>query len=72
MPVPRWRVYMTDARSRGYLPSEIDLHLDLDGTLLDQKNAALMAMASQTWGLIDGMTMAVFSEMNSTESFVQA
>ncbi len=52
--------------------SDMAVHLNLAGDLLDRKVMALTAQASQTAGLIAGMGLPVFRQWVSAESFVDA
>ena len=47
-----WGVYMTDERPFGHPASDLAVQYIMGGDLLDQKLAALAAMASQTAGAI--------------------
>jgi LmbE family N-acetylglucosaminyl deacetylase len=67
----RWGVYMTDERPVGVTPDDLALHLCLDGAALDQKVAALRAMATQTAGVI-GTDPDAFAELVAEEAFVHA
>jgi LmbE family N-acetylglucosaminyl deacetylase len=67
----RWGVYMTDQRPSGVDRAELAVHLCLDGPRLDQKVAALRAMASQTAGVI-GIDPDAFGELVAEEAFIDA
>lgn len=65
-------VYMGDERPRGHLPGDLALDLQARGPLLDQKVAALRAMATQTSGLMAAVGPDTFAAMVATEAFVEA
>jgi LmbE family N-acetylglucosaminyl deacetylase len=67
----RWGVYMTDDRPAGVEPADLALHLCLDGAALDQKVAALRAMATQTAAVAAGDPFG-FAEAVAEEAFVDA
>jgi len=67
-----WGVYMTDARPAGVPADEVDVHLRLDGRLLDRKLTALRAMATQTGGLAAAVDPATYAELVADEQFVDA
>jgi LmbE family N-acetylglucosaminyl deacetylase len=67
----RWGVYMSDQRPSGVERTDVAVHLCLDGPHLDQKVAALRAMASQTAGVI-GDDPDAFGELVAEEAFVDA
>jgi LmbE family N-acetylglucosaminyl deacetylase len=67
----RWGIYMSDQRPAGVEQAELAVHLCLDGARLDQKVAALRAMASQTAGVI-GDDPDGFGELVAEEAFVDA
>ena len=65
-------VYMTDERPIGVPTGDLALHLSLDGPGLDQKVAALRAMATQTSGITSVVSPAAFAELVREEAFVAA
>jgi LmbE family N-acetylglucosaminyl deacetylase len=67
----QWGVYMSDQRPSGVERAEVAVHLCLDGPRLDQKVAALRAMASQTAGVI-GVDPDGFGELVAEEAFIDA
>jgi LmbE family N-acetylglucosaminyl deacetylase len=67
----RMGAYMTDERPPGFAPHELAVHLCLDGAALDQKVAALRAMATQTAAVI-GTDPDAFAELVAEEGFVDA
>jgi LmbE family N-acetylglucosaminyl deacetylase len=64
--------YMTHERPDGVPAAHLALHLDVGGSLLDQKLAALRAMATQTAGLIAAVPPATYAAMVAEEAFVAA
>jgi LmbE family N-acetylglucosaminyl deacetylase len=67
----RWGVYMTDQRPVGVEPSDLAVHLRLEGTDLDQKVAALRAMATQT-SAVAADDPATFAAVVAEEAFIDA
>ncbi|HEX4982847.1 MAG TPA: PIG-L family deacetylase [Ilumatobacteraceae bacterium] len=67
-----WGIYMTDERPLGYAAVELAVHHVLHDERLDQKLAALAAMASQTADVIATLDPAVWRAANSEECFVDA
>ena len=66
-----WGTYMTDQRPAGTAVADLAVHLVAEGPALDQKLAALAAMASQTSDV-----MAIhgphYAEMIAEEAFVES
>ena len=67
-----WGIYMTDERPLGHAAAELAVHHVLHGERLDQKLAALAAMASQTANVIATLDPAVWRDANCEECFVDA
>ena len=65
-----WGVYMTDERPLGHPAADLAVHHIMDGDLLDQKLAALAAMASQTAGAIATLDPDLWLATNREECFV--
>jgi LmbE family N-acetylglucosaminyl deacetylase len=65
-------VYMGVERPRGFARAELALHVEATGALLDQKLAALRAMATQTSGAMAAIDPATFAAMVATEAFAEA
>lgn len=66
-----WGVYMTDDRPVGVEHADLALHLELEGHALDQKVAALRAMATQTAGIVADDPV-LFAELAAEEAFIDA
>ena len=67
-----WGIYMTDERPVGYPAADLAVHHVMRGDLLDQKLAALAAMASQTADAIATLEPDVWQGTNQEECFVDA
>ncbi|MGH9135079.1 MAG: PIG-L deacetylase family protein [Ilumatobacteraceae bacterium] len=67
-----WGIYMTEERPAGCSTAELAVEHVLHGELLDQKLAALAAMASQTAGAIATLGPDTWQGMNRDECFVDA
>ncbi len=67
-----WGIYMTDERPLGYPTADLAIHHVLHDGLLDQKLAALAAMASQTADAIATLDPDVWQGTNREECFVDA
>jgi len=67
-----WGMYMTDERPIGVPEAELDLHLELDGSLLDRKLTALAAMATQTSGVRAMVGPDLYAQQVREEAFVDA
>ena len=67
-----WGIYMTDERPLGHPAADLAVHHVMGGDLLDQKLAALAAMASQTAGSIATLGPDRWLATNSEECFVDA
>jgi LmbE family N-acetylglucosaminyl deacetylase len=67
-----WGIYMTDERPLGHAAAELAVHHVLHGERLDQKLAALAAMASQTADVIATLDPTVWRDANCEECFVDA
>jgi LmbE family N-acetylglucosaminyl deacetylase len=67
-----WGIYMTDERPLGCAVADLTVHHVLRAELLDQKLAALAAMASQTADAIATLDPLVWQATNREECFVDA
>jgi LmbE family N-acetylglucosaminyl deacetylase len=67
-----WGIYMTDERPSGHPAADLAVQLVLRGEHLDQKLAALAAMASQTADAIARLDPDVWRATNREECFVEA
>jgi LmbE family N-acetylglucosaminyl deacetylase len=67
-----WGIYMTHERPVGYAAADLAVRYVLHDEHLDQKLAALAAMASQTAGAIAGLSPDVWQGTNQEECFVDA
>jgi LmbE family N-acetylglucosaminyl deacetylase len=67
-----WNSYMSDERPSGVSEEELDLHVRLDGWLLDRKLTALSVMTSQTRELMARIDPEVYALQVSEESFIAA
>jgi LmbE family N-acetylglucosaminyl deacetylase len=67
-----WGIYMTDERPLGHPAADLAVRLVLRDELLDQKLAALAAMASQTADAIATLDPDVWQSTNREECFVEA
>ena len=67
-----WGIYMTEERPLGYPAADLAVHHIMGGDLLDQKLAALAAMASQTAVAIATLDPDVWQATNREECFVDA
>jgi LmbE family N-acetylglucosaminyl deacetylase len=67
-----WGVFMTDERPLGYPAADLAVHHVMSGDHLDQKLAALAAMASQTAGAIATLDPGMWQNTNREECFVEA
>lgn len=67
-----WGIYMTDERPLGHPEADLAVHHVMDGDLLDQKLAALAAMASQTANAIATLEPDMWQATNREECFVDA
>lgn len=67
-----WGVYMSDERPTPVPADEMALRVVLDGPALDQKVAALQAMASQTGPAVAALGEEAYRRMNAEEAFVLA
>ncbi|NLD77324.1 MAG: PIG-L family deacetylase [Acidimicrobiales bacterium] len=67
-----WGVFMTEERPSGVPSSHLAVDLRLHGPLLDQKLAALRAMATQTAPAQSLLGPDLYSAMSSIETFVDA
>jgi LmbE family N-acetylglucosaminyl deacetylase len=69
-----WGLYMSDERPTGVPDGDlaVDLHLEEDEGLLDQKVAALLAMQSQTASAVALLGEADYRASNARESYVLA
>lgn len=65
-------VYMTDERPRGVAAGDVALEVRVAGRALDQKLAALRAMATQTAGVMAALDPDTFASMVAEETFVAA
>ena len=65
-------VYMSDERPLGVAPSQLALHVVLDGPPLDQKLTALRAMATQTGGAMSALSADTYAASVLEEAFVAA
>jgi LmbE family N-acetylglucosaminyl deacetylase len=68
----QWDMYMTDERPAGVPAVELDVHVCLDGPLLDRKLTALRAMATQTSDLFELVDPGIYAEEVAEESFIDA
>jgi LmbE family N-acetylglucosaminyl deacetylase len=68
----RWGVYMTDQRPLPVPAADLALHERLTDAVLDRKIAALGAMPSQIAPSLELLSMPLFRDLNSSESFVAA
>lgn len=67
-----WGMYMSDERPAGVTPSQLALHVVLDGAARDRKLVALRAMASQTSDLVHSTGLDQYLDQIADESFVEA
>src|SRR5262245_64517645 len=67
-----WNAYMTDDRPVGVRQADLDLHVRLDGWLLDRKLTALSVMTSQTGELMARIAPDLYAEQVAEETFVAA
>jgi LmbE family N-acetylglucosaminyl deacetylase len=67
-----WGIYMTHERPVGYAAADLAVHYILREEHLDQKLAALAAMASQTADAIATLEPDVWQGTNQAECFVDA
>jgi LmbE family N-acetylglucosaminyl deacetylase len=65
-------VYMSDERPVGVAPSELAVHVVLESQPLDQKLAALRAMATQTRGAMAALSADTYAASVAEEAFVAA
>jgi LmbE family N-acetylglucosaminyl deacetylase len=68
----RWGIYLTDERPVPVPAEDLAVHVVLDGPALDQKVAALMAMATQTAPAIASVGEDTYRALNAEEMFVDA
>ena len=68
----QWNVYMTDERPVGVAEDALAVHVELRGSSLDRKLAALLAMPSQTRDAVRAMGMQLYSSQVAEESVVDA
>jgi LmbE family N-acetylglucosaminyl deacetylase len=68
----RMSVYMADDRPVGVDPATLALYVAPIGRLLDQKVAALRAMATQTSGALATVDPEVYARLVGEEAFVEA
>ena len=67
-----WNSYMTDERPSGVPEEELDVHVRLDGCLLDRKLTALSVMTSQTGELMARIGPELYAKQVAEEMFVAA
>lgn len=67
-----WGVYMTDDRPTGVPERDAALALRLEGVALDQKLAALRAMATQTASIVAAIGTPLYAATIADEPFVTA
>lgn len=67
----QWGIFMTDQRPVGVPRRELAVQLELEGPALDQKVAALLAMATQTHAAVQAIGLELFRDDVAEESFWQ-